>query len=212
MTRVILSRLKRVWHKRLSILKVFIGTEPKQVRAERVLEYSIRKYASVDVEITMMRQGDPGFEWGQGPTGFTMFRFAVPELCNHEGFAIYLDCDMLLLADIAELYDYRKPGKWVCHSCENGDCVSVIDCSATALNIYTVRGLPKWGVRTVLEPIIDRSIPDKWNSLDLAEGAALIHFTGLATQPWLTNECHPDPEAVKLWYDMEEEMLCESSA
>lgn len=185
-------------------MRIFIGTEPSQSRAEKVLEYSIRKSTSCDVDITMMRRGDPGFDWGQGPTGFTMFRFAVPELCGFEGFAIYLDCDMLVRRDISALYSYRKPGKWVCHSHAQGDCVSVIDCSATDLRIDQLKGLRKWDARQILEPIYDRSIPDTWNTMDQA-GGALIHYTGLNTQPWVTDTPHPDPEAGRLWFDMEKE-------
>ena len=41
----------------------------------------------------------------RGLTAFTYTRFLVPWLCDFEGSALYLDIDMLALADIAELFD-----------------------------------------------------------------------------------------------------------
>ena len=36
-------------------------------------------------------------------TEFTYTRFLVPYLCGYQGKAIFIDCDMLCLGDIAEL-------------------------------------------------------------------------------------------------------------
>jgi lipopolysaccharide biosynthesis glycosyltransferase len=36
-----------------------------------------------------------------------MSRFLVPYLCDYEGWAIFMDCDMLVVGDIAELWDER---------------------------------------------------------------------------------------------------------
>lgn len=65
--------------------------------------------------------------WG---TPFTGFRFAVPELCNFEGRAIYLDADMLVLGDIDDLWSEKiERGCGVrCWGPVRTD-VSVIDCS-----------------------------------------------------------------------------------
>ena len=41
----------------------------------------------------------------RGLTEFTYSRFLVPYLCNYEGTALFLDADMLCLADITELFD-----------------------------------------------------------------------------------------------------------
>ena len=40
-----------------------------------------------------------------GLTPFTYSRFLVPQLCNYEGWALFLDLDMLVQGDIAELFD-----------------------------------------------------------------------------------------------------------
>ena len=49
-------------------------------------------------------------------TEFSLYRFLIPELCGHVGKAIWLDSDMVCLADIGELFDTglgrcRLPGE-----------------------------------------------------------------------------------------------------
>lgn len=192
------------------MIRVFVGTEGKQSDADEVLWQSIAAHCScpgkleirnMDADIT------PWSEWKTaGPTGFTMFRFAIPELCSFTGQAIYLDCDMLLLADIAELAALGQHGKWVKAAGADGDCVSVIDCAAMPEGYPTIaelkRGvLRKWDVRAMLEPIMVDGIPPEWNSTDrLTPDTKLLHFSDLTTQPWMPGaKPHRDPEAVRLW-------------
>ena len=40
-------------------------------------------------------------------TEFSNARFMVPALCNYDGWAIFMDCDMLMLDDIGNLWDLR---------------------------------------------------------------------------------------------------------
>lgn len=42
-----------------------------------------------------------------GTNAFTLSRFLVPSLCNFEGWALWLDGDMVVDIDIAELWAYR---------------------------------------------------------------------------------------------------------
>ena len=37
-------------------------------------------------------------------TGFSLLRWDIPRRCNYEGFAIYLDSDQIVLADIYDLW------------------------------------------------------------------------------------------------------------
>lgn len=102
-----------------STVRVFVGTDPNHCDAESqaVLEWSIRKHASIDVEITfMMLSNDPespfyGWDTKTWATTFSGFRWAVPELCNFEGRAIYCDSDFIFMADIRELWEQvMSPG------------------------------------------------------------------------------------------------------
>ena len=38
-------------------------------------------------------------------TEFTFTRFLIPELANFKGWAVFMDCDMILTTDIKELFD-----------------------------------------------------------------------------------------------------------
>ncbi|MEK9679491.1 MAG: hypothetical protein VW169_14025 [Rhodospirillaceae bacterium] len=40
-------------------------------------------------------------------TDFSFSRFLVPHLCGHEGWALFMDCDMLVLDDMANLWELR---------------------------------------------------------------------------------------------------------
>lgn len=123
------------------VARIYVGTDERMGKAERVLEHSLRRHASIEVEIHWMRAGDPGFEgWeigrkpgapysgGSWSTDFTCFRFAVPEVAGFQGRAIYLDADMLVLADVRELWDRRRRRPWTCPGGRSE--VSVIDCAA----------------------------------------------------------------------------------
>lgn len=189
------------------MIRVFVGTSQEHARADAVLEYSIRKHTSSPFEITFMRPGD--LPISGGVTGFTFFRFAVPWLCDGEGFAIYLDSDMLLLDDIAKLWDQRLAGKWVRHEHPEGDCVSVIDCEAAYLEPELINQSTKWELRQMLQGIYSHTLSDDWNSLDNVEGASLVHYTAMTHQPWLS-DTHPDSQAKNLWLEMERE--CRLSA
>jgi len=46
-----------------------------------------------------------------------MSRFIVPYLCGYRGFAVFMDCDMLCLGDIAELARYTSLADQYGHSC-----------------------------------------------------------------------------------------------
>jgi len=122
-----------------------------------------------------------------GCTGFSDVRYQI-------GKGIYLDVDMIVLGDIAELWSYHKPEKFVCMQ-DGSTEVAVIDCVHKCRNKREQHLLPK-----------DCSIPDEWNVEDykyhngsLPENIKLLHFTDLKTQPWFYD--HPNAEAVSIYED-----------
>jgi len=194
------------------MIKVFVGTDGEfHQKAERVLEYSIRTNTQEEVDLTFMRPG-----WKSGVTGFTTHRFLIPELCDYEGYAIYLDVDMIVLGDLKELWEFRKPGKW-CTTGPQEDDVSVIDCSAFSdlpkeeeLKKFSGRQgrIMKQRCKQIIGNRYSATIDPLWNVEDkIAPGMKLIHYTGLATQPWEPNpqqenyKPHPCQEAVDLFWD-----------
>lgn len=91
--------------------QVFIGYDPKEAVAFNVLAHSIRKHASIPVSITPLDRNTikPVFwrkRMGNESTEFSFSRFIVPYLCGYKGWALFMDCDMLVRADIAELASF----------------------------------------------------------------------------------------------------------
>ena len=84
--------------------KVFIGYDPRQPVSYNVLQHSIVIRTEYPVSITpLVLETLPITR--KGLTPFTWSRFLVPYLCDFEGLAIFMDADILVQADIKELFD-----------------------------------------------------------------------------------------------------------
>lgn len=91
------------------MIRIFIGYDPREAAAYSVLAHSINARASQPVSITplmlsqlkgiMTRERDP-----KQSTDFAFSRFLVPYLSGYEGWSIFMDCDMIVLDDIAKLF------------------------------------------------------------------------------------------------------------
>jgi hypothetical protein len=116
-------------------LRIFIGYDSREPLAYHVLAHSILTRASVPVSITPLRLDSLKrlYTRERGPTESTEFsltRFLVPHLSNYEGLSLFLDCDMVMQADVADLllYPLADPGKavYVCqhdYTPNEGACV-----------------------------------------------------------------------------------------
>jgi hypothetical protein len=85
------------------MLRVFIGYDPRQPIAYNVLADSIVRHASQPVAITALSLKTLPIK-RRGLTEFTFSRFLVPWLCDFKGKALFLDADMVVTGDIAELF------------------------------------------------------------------------------------------------------------
>lgn len=103
------------------MIRVFIGWDPREAIAFDVLARSIWKRSSEPVSITPLIRSTLPVKREGGSTEFAFTRFLVPYLCGYEGHAIFMDCDMLCLADIAELWALKEP-HWRIH----GPAVKVV--------------------------------------------------------------------------------------
>jgi len=98
------------------MLKIFIGYDPNEIAAYHVLAHSIISRSSEPVSITplklnqlpLYRERDP-----KQSTEFAFSRFLVPYLCNYEGYALFLDCDILCRTDITDILYEERPDKAV---------------------------------------------------------------------------------------------------
>jgi len=129
-------------------IRVFVGCDPNNCDLEQmmVLDYSIHKHTSVPVEIVWMQLSrDPKSYWYSNPetgegwdttkwsTPFSGFRWAIPEYCGYSGRAIYMDADVVVLDDLANLWRHPINGKSVVAAKTNADmtrlCTCVWDCN-----------------------------------------------------------------------------------
>lgn len=200
-------------------LRVFVGADESQLVPGAVLEYTIRKHTDRRVEFTTMR--DLPVPMPRDPkkrprTGFSFYRFMIPQLAGYEGRAVYLDCDMQVFADLAELwaipfdeqtvlctYQPEPPESWKGNkNFKSGRhlAVMMLDCSRLQWDVHdVVRGLDedRYGYTELMSDLaivpeeqIEERIPVEWNSLEHYEPAKtkLVHYTQVPTQPWKNAE------------------------
>lgn len=92
-------------------MKVFVGYDPREDIAYQVCKHSIlTKQPAADVR-PLVQKELRYTGWYTRPTDklasteFTFTRFLVPELANFKGWAVFMDCDVILTTDIKELFD-----------------------------------------------------------------------------------------------------------
>lgn len=93
----------------MNTIRVFIGFDSREAVAFDVLSHSIQGRATQPVSITPVKleQLKGIFRRERNPlqsTEFSFSRFLTPYLCDYRGWAIFMDCDMLVLDDIAALW------------------------------------------------------------------------------------------------------------
>lgn len=105
---------------------VYIGADAREEVALNVCSYSLLKNTKTEVDIFELRHRDlrkkglfwrpwhthpteghlfDGIDLKPFSTEFSHTRFLVPALQNYEGWALFMDCDMLWRSDIKELWD-----------------------------------------------------------------------------------------------------------
>ena len=94
------------------MIRVFIGFDPVETVSYHVLSHSIQARASEPVSIAPLMLSQLGGVMTRDrhelqSTDFSFSRFLVPYLCDYEGWALFMDCDMLVLDDMAELWKLR---------------------------------------------------------------------------------------------------------
>lgn len=94
------------------MIRVFIGYDPREAVAFNVLAYSIQARASEPVSIApvMLSQLKGILTRERHPlqsTDFSFSRFLTPYLSDYSGWSLFMDCDMLVLDDIAKLWNLR---------------------------------------------------------------------------------------------------------
>lgn len=94
-------------------LPVYVGYDPKESIAWHVMVQSLLETSSLPLAIhpvnlknysaIFKREADI-----KQSNQFSFSRFLVPYLQNYSDYAVFMDCDMLLRSDIAELFDIAR--------------------------------------------------------------------------------------------------------
>lgn len=121
-------------------IRVMIGFDSRETVAFSVLAHSIHVRASVPVTITplMLSQLKGVFKRPRHAlqsTDFAFSRFLTPFLSGYEGWSLFMDCDMLMLDDVARLWalrDERFAVQVVKHDHQPRETVKFLDQAQTA--------------------------------------------------------------------------------
>ncbi|MFO0810883.1 MAG: glycosyltransferase [Gemmataceae bacterium] len=196
-------------------IRVYVGTNESQMVATRVLEYSIRRFATRPVEVVPLLNlpvPTPKDPANQSRTGFSFARFLIPSLAGYKGRGIYVDADMLVFGDIADLWDTPfngckvlctrqdvPPATWTNNAhFQPGRQMSVmlLDCGALDWKIDDIiRGLDegRYTYRQLMcdlcilpEAEVGEHLDPAWNCLErfTAGHTKLLHLTDMNMQPW----------------------------
>jgi lipopolysaccharide biosynthesis glycosyltransferase len=92
-------------------MKVFVGWDSREDIAYQVCKHSIisKQPTAEVVPLKQQELREQNLYWREkdlmASTEFTFTRFLLPELTNFNGWALFMDCDMILTTDIKELFD-----------------------------------------------------------------------------------------------------------
>lgn len=168
-------------------IPIFIGFDERQPLSYTALCQSIIDHSSKPVAITpLVLKTLPITR--QGLTPFTYSRFLVPWLMNYLGWAIFLDLDILLNGDIAELWalrDTKKAAMVVKHEGHlqfERASVMLLDCQKCGiLTPKYIEEAKKLHDLSFLPDHLIGALPHEWNHLvgydRPRSDAKLLHFT-----------------------------------
>lgn len=220
-------------------IRIFIGTEDGNQKAEKALHYSIIKNCKSNVDIYWMsdKYKDSVWDnWNKGrddrtqnsgvgwKTNFSVFRWAIPELCNYSGKAIYLDVDQIVLKDIEQMWNLDIENHGILAINEERTDVMLMNCSKFKADIWPKiqqmkpSGRNQKHYRLLVQKNLSIGILDKmYNCLDGKdfdyEKTRLVHYTKMNTQPWrpfpeaMEYKEHSNKQVESLWYDYYKEAL-----
>jgi lipopolysaccharide biosynthesis glycosyltransferase len=192
------------------VIPIFIGYDSKVKIAYHVLAESILRNSSTPVTISPINLSNLKNIYTRkqdslASTEFSFSRFLVPHLMNYNGWAMFMDSDMVMLSDITELWNLRNEDYaiQVCkhnyipksknkflgnnqtiYSKKNWSSLMLIDCSKcktlTPEYVNTKSGLELHQFKWLNENLIG-SIPLEWNWLvgeyPYKKDVHNIHFT-----------------------------------
>jgi hypothetical protein len=189
-------------------VRVYVGSQEEQMLAVKVLAHSIRRHASMTVEVYPLHRAGVEFarprdskNWPRTP--FSFQRFAIPMLAGHKGRAIYVDSDMQVFRDIRDLWTLPFDGAQLLAaeappkgaSRRPQFSVMLLDCENLEWTPESVVEALDSGRLSYEQLMFDMALAKKvapaishhWNSLERfdPEKTCLLHYTDMQTQPWI---------------------------
>jgi lipopolysaccharide biosynthesis glycosyltransferase len=98
------------------MMNIFIGYDPRESVAYHVCSNSLLRHASAPLAITplaLQNLGQYHERHTDGSNQFIYSRFLVPHLMQYQGWALFIDGDMIVRDDIAKLWALRDESKAV---------------------------------------------------------------------------------------------------
>ncbi len=192
-------------------VRIYLGTEPAQHRAERVFLWSILQVRDPTRGYESYLMSDLArFDRSDWKTGFSRYRFAIPAFAGQQGRAIYNDVDQIYLADPAELFDVEMGDRAQLSVTRRETSVMLLDCAQLGpLWTYEDALLQKKKYFRALAEDLWGELDPAWNARDweyVPGKSKLLHYSTLHTQPWrpfpkeLRYRDHPDAE---VWFALE---------
>jgi hypothetical protein len=196
-------------------VRIFLGSERAQFRAERVFLWSVEKHRDPARRYEIYLLKDLAiFSRRFWLTGFTNYRFSIPYFCGYLGRAIYNDTDQIYLRDPAELFDLAMEQAGFLSINDRDTSVMLLDCErlAAVWSLSAVRRASRQALEAQARAAgLWGHLDGGWNARDKEfdpERSALIHYTTLHTQPW-----RPFPEHLvyfdnpvgEIWFALERE-------
>lgn len=194
-----------------AMINIYIGYDPREAVAFSALSHSIHARATQPVSIAplMLSQLGAVLTRERHPlqsTDFSFSRFLVPYLSGYAGWSVFMDCDMLVLDDIAKLWDLRDERHAVMvvkhdhvprettkflgepqtkYEKKNWSSVMLFNnakCRAlTPEYVNTATGLELHQFKWLADDSLIGGLPDRWNHLVGYDAprrdAALVHYT-----------------------------------
>lgn len=212
-----------------SKVKVFIGSGEASRIERKTAILSLRKHTTRPLDIYVINGTHNSIQLNdeepflapmslrvkyRNITEFSLYRYLIPELCNYQGRAIYVDSDTICLADVGELFDTPMEGadflaKYEADEQVWGMSVVLVDCEKSRFDLETIIDEIDAGLYSITDfsrmsqrflahhPYKIGRLDPAWNDFDkYEEGTKLIHYTALLSQPWKYHD-HPYGE---LWF------------
>lgn len=193
------------------MIRWVIGAGETQRFCADVMAHSIRENSSEEVEILHTYDVDrptykgypnpPHYPPDRDTTPFAYVRVWVPEWLGYEGKAIVTDCDMLVLGDAKELWEWPMKDYWVMKSRCTG--VLLMDLEAcrhmNVLEAFEHMAKKRWAYGDVVAGLCKTpreklgEIDHRWNAPERRKpDTCLLHYTARSRQPWDFPGQHPE--------------------